>query len=214
MRQLSYTLVADGSSDRSLMPILSWLLRQCCDTLPIQGAFADLRRMRHRPRSLSERISRSLELYPCDLLFIHRDAERASVESRIAEIRESVKEKQIAPTPVICVVPVRMTEAWLLIDEAALRRAAGNPNGRQPLNLPSVGRLERLPDPKRILHELLRQASGLHGRRLKSMNRKLIGQRVADFIRDFRPLYGLTAFQRLAEDLEQMVAVQSWCLSA
>ena len=87
--------------------------------------------MRHRPRSLSERISRSLELYPCDLLFIHRDAERAPVESRIAEIRESVKEKQIAPTPVICVVPVRMTEAWLLIDRRSRAEARRGQSQRQ-----------------------------------------------------------------------------------
>ena len=28
-----------------------------------------------RPRGLSERIRAAVELYPCDLLFIHRDAE-------------------------------------------------------------------------------------------------------------------------------------------
>jgi hypothetical protein len=38
--------------------------------------------------------------------------------------------------PVVCVVPVRMMEAWLLIDEMAIRRVAGNPNGRIPIELP------------------------------------------------------------------------------
>lgn len=210
MRELRYTLVADGSSDRSLMPILGWLLRQSCDGLPIQGAFSDLRRLRPPPRSLSDRISRSVELYPCDVLFIHRDAEGASLDERLAEIEESLKEARVAQKPVVCVIPVRMTEAWLLIDEAALRRAAGNPNGKQPLNLPSVARLEGLSDPKRVLYGLLRQASGFHGRRLKSLNRKLSGHRVADFIRDFRPLYRLTAFQRLAADVARTAQERGW----
>ena len=52
---------------------------------------------------------------------------------------------------VVCVVPVRMQEAWLLIDEAALRRAAGDPNGTQPLAMPDVQRLEELADPKQLI---------------------------------------------------------------
>ena len=132
------------------------------------------------------------------------------MDERLAEIEESLKEARVAQKPVVCVIPVRMTEAWLLIDEAALRRAAGNPNGKQHLNLPSVARLEGLSDPKRVLYGLLRQASGFHGRRLKSLNRKLSGHRVADFIRDFRPLYRLTAFQRLAADVASTAQAQGW----
>jgi hypothetical protein len=43
-------------------------------------------------------------------------------------------------TPVrhIPVVPVRMTEAWLLADEFAIRSAPGNPNGTQSLDLPDL----------------------------------------------------------------------------
>ena len=112
--------------------------------------------------------------------------------------------------PAVCVVLVRMQEAWLLIDEAALRRASGNPNGTVPLNLPDVQKLEHLPNPKELLHDLMRQASGLHGRRLKSLNRRLHGYRVADRIHDFRPLYRLAAFRRLVADVEQVVAANGW----
>jgi hypothetical protein len=34
------------------------------------------------------------------------------------------------------VVPVRMTKAWLTVDEAAIRKAARNPLGTAPLELP------------------------------------------------------------------------------
>ena len=71
MQRLSYTLVSDGASDRALIPILSWLLRNLCGSLPIQSARADLRRLRNPPRSLVDRIQRSVALYPCDLLFVH-----------------------------------------------------------------------------------------------------------------------------------------------
>lgn len=210
MGRLRYTLVADGSSDSCLIPILTWLLRESCGQRPVYGEFADLRRLPSPPRTLAERIERSVELFPCDLLFVHRDAERARAEDRIAEIRRAVKQTKAAALPVISVVPVRMQEAWLLIDDAALRHAAGNPNGRDPLNLPSVGTLEALPDAKGVLHELLRRATGLQGRRLASFNERLRVHRVAELIEDFRPLYRLTAFRRLAADVERTAQERGW----
>ena len=92
-----------------------------------------------------------------------------------------------------------MQEAWLLIDQSALRKAAGNPLGRRPLQVPDPKTLEDLPNPKQTLHELLRQASELHGRRLRRFNRDVRARvyRVAQEIGDFGPLRGLTAFRRL-----------------
>ena len=46
MQTLRYTLLADGSSDRALLPILTWLLRQYCGAIPIQKreSMKDMRR--------------------------------------------------------------------------------------------------------------------------------------------------------------------------
>jgi hypothetical protein len=90
-----------------------------------------------------------------------------------------------------------MTEAWLLIDEEALRRAAGNPNGRTPLKLPSITQLENIPNPKDELHRLLKDASELTGRRLRQFNVQERARRLADLIEDFSPLRKLSAFQEL-----------------
>ena len=149
-------------------------------------------------------------MYPCDLLFVHRDAERDSIEKRVIEIRESLAQCAIDMPPVVCVVPVRMQEAWLLIDESALRKAAGNPRGRQPLNVPDPKELEDLPDPKQILHEIMRQASGLRGRRLKRFIRDVGSHvhRVAQQIDDFSLLRELTAFQQVEH---QVVALRQNC---
>jgi hypothetical protein len=148
---------------------------------------------------LAERITMAAELYPCDLLFVHRDAESELREHRVSEIRRALDGRPAAPAAV-CVVPVRMQEAWLLFDESALRRAAGCPNGAISLQLPPWARLE--PNPKEILHNLLRKASGLKGRRAKSFRPRVCAHRLADLIDDFSPLRNLRAFRALEEDLK------------
>lgn len=213
MKELRYTLLSDGSSDRALIPILTWLLRQHGVKCAIQHKWADLRRLRKRDKRLGliERIKLSLESYPCDLLFVHRDAEREPYQVRITEIRNAIqKVKRWEVETTICVVPVRMLEAWLLFDEIALRYAAGNPNGRQRLKLPSLAKLEKLPDPKDELYELLRQASGLRGRRRRKLSVHAAVHRVAEFIDDFAPLRALPAFNTLETEVEQVIKTQGW----
>lgn len=210
MRRLSCTLVADGASDRALIPIITWLMRRFCGSRPIQAEYADLRRLPNPPKRLVDRIHRSVEYFPCDLLFVHRDAEDATLERRRSEIAAALSDGGGVRIRAVCVVPVRMTEAWLLIDEAALRHASGNPHGTQSLSLPNVQSLERLPDPKGLLYDLMRRASGLSGRRLRSFNRRLHGFLVADCIDDFSPLYHLTAFQSLADEMKAVVVANGW----
>ena len=69
MEELRNTLLPDGSSDAAMMPVLTWLLRESRVRCAIQESWADLRRLRKPPKTLVDRLSSSLELYPCDLLF-------------------------------------------------------------------------------------------------------------------------------------------------
>lgn len=186
------TLVADGSSDVVLLPLLRWVIEQHTD-VPVELRWADLRPLSSPPRTLRERLAAAVEFYPCELLFVHRDAEREPRERRVEEIgREN-------GTGIghVCVVPVRMQEAWLLHDEAALRDAAGRPSGHEPLGLPALGRAESLADPKGVLHGALQRASGLSGRRAKQFRPAQAAHRLAELITDWSPLRALTAFQRL-----------------
>lgn len=199
MNELSYTLTGDGPSDEALLPILSWLLAKHLPQTAIQPQWADLQRLPQRPRGLRQRVTAALELYPADLLFIHRDAEREPPQNRVDEIRKKM-DSITKPIPYIPVVPVRMTEALLLFDEDAIRRAAGNPNGCVPLDLPSLREVEELPDPKETLRALLRKASGLSGRRLPDFHAP--ARRVAELIDDFSPLRAVPAFQRVEEAVE------------
>jgi hypothetical protein len=134
-----------------------------------------------------------------------------SAQARRSEIEQALDllEQERRP-PAICVVPVRMTEAWFLFDRAAIRRAAGNPNGRMDLDVPELRRCEALPDPKSVLRDLLVRASGLSGRRLRSFQSHNLLARVSEVVQDFSPLRALSAFQKLEEDIIQVVSDQRW----
>ena len=105
-----------------------------------------------------------------------------------------------------------MTEAWLLLDEAAIRHAADNPNGKVDLALPRLKDMEAMPDPKEKLNEVLRVACDLSGRRLDQFRRDEANRRVrvADFVQDFSPLLCLPAFKKLCDETHALIAEQGW----
>jgi hypothetical protein len=205
---LRYLLVSDGPTDRVLIPIIDWVLDQI-PSLPergYKGQFAE-RDQITTCTGLAGKISSALRRYPCDLLFVHRDAESsddARWRHRLEEIRLAMQPPPICYVPI---VPVRMTEAWLLLDRDAIYQAAENPKSGANLSLPPLRRLEDQPDPKTLLHELLAAACELRGRRLKRFRgeRTWRGVRVADYISDFSPLRQLSAFRAFEEATRQAV---------
>lgn len=204
MDRLIYTLVGDGPSDRRLMSIIDWTLGQLTNC-PFTGQWADTRVLPPARDGLTARLRTALEYFPCDLLFVHRDAEGADPAQRRVEIEDAVSELDVPPY--VPIIPVRMQEAWLLIDEQAIRTAAGNPRGRVPLTLPRPGTLEGIADPKELLHRLLREASELGGRRLRSFDPGRQAHRVAELIADFTPLRLTTAYPLFKAGL--LVALES-----
>ncbi len=209
MTNVRYTLVSDGSSDRVLLPVLTWLLECHCRDSAIQPQWADLRGLKKPPTTLARKLTCSTELYPCDLLFVHRDAESSNPEVRMNEIREALAASSV-PCPSIFVVPIRMSEAWLLLDESAIRTAVGRPTGQTRLQLPRFDQVENLPDPKEVLFQALRDASGYAGRRLKNLRERELRYRVAELIDDFSKLRRLSAFQRLEADLVLRLRELGW----
>jgi hypothetical protein len=213
MKELSYLLITDGSSDKALTHILTWLLRQYLWDWAIDPNWVDPYRLPGRPENATDRLKWQIEtgLYSydrTDLLFVHRDAEKQPRAQRITEISQILAEITDKP-PAVCVIPVQMLEAWLLFDEKAIRRAAGNPNGKVQLKLPHP-KVERLPDPKKDLCELLKQASELSGRRLKKFNPRQCMHRLAELIDDFEPLRSLSAFQALETDIQCLIEERGW----
>jgi hypothetical protein len=93
---------------------------------------------------------------------------------------------------------------------SVIRRAAGNPSGSATLTLPRLADLESLPDPKSALHDLLRQASGLSGRRLKNVSPRRAARFVGQFIGDFSPLRTLSAFNARKKEIVTLLEQQVW----
>lgn len=196
MTAITYTLIADGTSDRVLANIIDWVIRTNHPELNFFQNFAPSSQL--GKGNLAEKVRRALGLYPCDILFVHRDSELADgYQARVDEISEATGTLDVACVPI---VPVRMTEAWLLFSEKAIRTAAGNPNGRLGLNLPNLRNADRIPDPKEILFQKLRDATELSARRLSRFSETDARARVAEVIEDFSPLRVLNSFQSFERD--------------
>jgi Domain of unknown function (DUF4276) len=190
MQSVSLTLLADGTSDhRMLMPLIEALMDEYCP-VPFQSRIADW--LPEGTKATADRVRAAIQFYPCDLLFVHRDAESTDPDQRETEIRSGVQGVSAAPS-VICIVPVRMTEAWLLTSEAAIRAAVGNPTGVGELALPRLTKIESV-DAKAILLRALEAAKDLGSRRNRRFKPEEFRHRVAELLDDLTQLRKLKSF--------------------
>lgn len=199
MKRVTATLVTDGSSDKLLAPLIELLFSahtelayqvNCAEGLPPLSS------------GLTARIDSALELFPCDFLFVHRDAEGVEASLRQQEIETNWSNSQQTAT-LICVIPVRMTEAWLIANEAPIRSAVGNPNGTESLGLPALKNIESLPDPKEILFAALKAASGLSASRKRRFNPHQFRHLVSGHTDDLEPLRKLSSFRHLEAQIQK-----------
>lgn len=195
---MNAALLGEGPTDRALLPLLRWLLGQSTAST-CEIAWVDTNRIAGEG-ALAAKVARGLAANPCDLLFVHRDSDQQPPEWRYTEIAAAV-----GAQPYVAVVPIRMTEAWLLLDAAAIRAAAGRPSGAEDLALPPLSRMEALADPKRALREALISAHAATGRRAARFDPGAALYRVADLVEDWSPLRRLSAFQRLERDTRTAV---------
>lgn len=185
------------------MPIIKWLIDDLYPKCDVNLQFADFRSHKNPPKTLGEKVNASRKFFPFDVLFIHRDLESRdfkAVQIRDKEIRDStpVKLRDV----IVPVIPVKMMEAWLLVNGESLKKAAGNRNYTGDLNIPGIAALETLNDPKKILHDLLASASGLKGRQLSKFRPHSAIHILADTIPSFEALRCLQGFLKFENDLK------------
>lgn len=186
-------LLGEGGSDRVLLPVLRWVLERATPA-EFRLAWVDTS-LFGTGTTLSAKVKDALAVQSCDLLFVHRDADNQPFAWRLDEIHRAVGAR-----PHVAVVPVRTTEAWLLVDEFAIRAAAGRTSGREPLDLPAPHRVEEVADPKRMLFAALTMAHGATGRRGRRFSPFQARMRIGDQVDDWSPLRQLPSFQRLEAD--------------
>ena len=162
--------VAEGSSDAPIAAIVEGLfLRHECTVSLTSPDFAALK----VAKDVRSRLTAGANLIqlPLEVVVVHRDADRAGHQARLDEI-ESAVPPSLNGVRCVPVVPVRMTEAWLLLNEEAIRMVAGNPRGRNDLSLPKPVDVENLPDPKATLAAVLLEAANVTGRRRDRLSRR------------------------------------------
>lgn len=206
--RIQFILISEGPSDEGLIPHLQKL---CIDAGAdeVVGAAPDYRRL-PQPigRTVADKIRATMLLEPqANLIFIHRDADGPQSEPRHREIGAAVAECGLAAAWV-AVVPVRETEAWLLLDESAIRLVAGRPRGFAPLNLPLPGSVENVSRPKERLSDALVAASGLSGRRERRFRSQFPFQRKVLLLRlpVGGPLIRVPSWERLRGAVGRAVA--------
>ncbi|WP_432085260.1 hypothetical protein [Streptomyces sp. bgisy095] len=197
--------LCEGSSDTGLRfhieAIAADMGREVLVTVP------DLDRLPISPgRTVADKLRTAQQLSqdgrPYDVLVIHRDSDREPPRHRREEIAAAVGE--ISPgVPHVPVVPVRMLEAWLLLDHAAIREVAGNPNGRVTLKLPQPARVESVADPKKALKDAIAAASEERGRGLQRLQARFPANRarLLQMLDRNGPVTRLSSWQSFTNDL-------------
>lgn len=205
--KIRFLLLGEGASDGALVLPLE---RLCilAGAAEASGFALAPERLGAVGRTVGAKVEAALRLEPeVDLLFIHRDSDSPDAAPRFAEIETAIA--AVAPgRHYVGVVPVQATEAWALLDEAAIRRVAENPNGRRALSLPTPKSVELLSDPKRHLKEILAAASELRGRRLERFAKAFPRQRRAllESLDLAGPIQRAASFQRLVGDIARSLA--------
>lgn len=190
-RQLTWSVVADGGTDRLLVPIIQWAIHRLDPDVEILEP-----EFRKRHGSVVD----FLGGYESGvmLVFVHRDSENLSLQQRLREF-EAVTQPNVVP-----VVPVQMSEAWILFDGAAVAKAAGSPASR--VSVPAIAEIEGISNPKERLDQLLFRAAGSPtGRRGRNFKRSIVDRRVsvAEYVSDYAPLGHLSAFRRFQRSLAE-----------
>ena len=191
-RQLTWSVVADGGTDRLLVPVIQWAIHRLDPDVEILEP-----EFRKRYGSVREFLG-TYKPGGVMLIFVHRDSENLSLQERSREF-ESVTRSDVVP-----VVPVRMSEAWILFDGTAVAKAAGSPAPH--VSVPAIAEIESIGNPKDRLDELLLRTAGPPtGRRGRNFKRSIASRRVsvAEYISDYSPLEQLPAFRRFQDSLAE-----------
>jgi hypothetical protein len=194
------TLVGEGNRDHAIAEIIEWIFRTKSTLLESQFhvVFAEECVM-SSGKNFRERVVIARQLYPANLYVIHRDVDGppSSLDEKTTQIMDEL-DGVFGVDEMVLVLPVRSTEAWLTVDEMAIRIAVGNRNGNQILNLPALSEIESELNIKAVFETSLQLASGLNAERWQRKVNSFgnVGLLVAKAIVSFEKLRRFESFNQ------------------
>jgi len=214
MKQLVLALYAEGRTDERFLPVIvqreaDWLLRQhalaAVDVLEPLSLEADPEASNRAKRILS--VARQAAGFHA--LIVHADADAPTagdaLQHRFQPGRRLVQESENdACRDLLPIIPIRMTEAWMMADVEAFREVVGTDLRAEDLGFPTRShQVEAIQDPKHELNMALSQIFTRRRRRKKARLRQYY-EPLARHIRLDR-LENIPAFRQFADDLADVL---------
>lgn len=205
MAFLNLALFAEGKTDYALLvPLLRRLTEQVClaearGVVEVSEVSAVDTPPDCREASRAARILEAARPFwggAC-ILFVHADADASdhhrAMDERVRPGMELIRSR-LSGGACIAVIPVRMSEAWALVDGNALREAFGTTIDDARLGVPrEPRRVESMEDPSKLIMAAYAQ---LRKRARVEDCFQILGERI-----DLERLQRVPAFARLREDL-------------
>jgi hypothetical protein len=203
--RLSGLFLAEGSSDLPLAEIVESIFLDKGIRLTLSSPDFTALKVKKDVRS---QVDAGMQLSggaPVNVVVVHRDADGDGMDRRVQEIQTATN--HLTESAVVGIIPVRMTEAWLLLDEQAIRQVAGNPKGSTPLNLPTVREAERVADPKALLFEVIMRAANVTGRRRERTARRFNQNRrqLLERLDRAGPVCSLKSWQAMVDRIDEVI---------
>jgi hypothetical protein len=138
-------------------------------------------------------------------LIIHADADHPTRDRALTERFQPglllVQEEDINHH-LVPLIPIRMTEAWVLADPEALLKVIGTRMTINDLGLPShPHQIESDPDPKQTLNGVIQRATAQRGRRRKLEAADIFAPMARTI--SLERLQGVPAYQQFVDDITQ-----------
>lgn len=205
MRHLNCLFVCEGPSDAwFLQPLLDRALQHLiCENFPGNEAFP-IRRIHADHQRPEDVLAASIrEDGTFDVLLLHHDGAPQRSSEKVVERMRAVWRTRAGHEPLVPVVPVRETEAWVLADRAALADTLSIRAAQVEKAVPArAAEIESLIDPKKPLRSLVeptmsRQDKTHHDEFYKDLLELLADNISIDRLREF------PSFARWWDDMKQ-----------
>lgn len=197
---ITYLFLSEGTSDEVLVPLINRLVLANIDG-PVRPIVPNFSILRPQPKTLSEKLHAVISLYSgIDIIIIHRDADNVGYEARRAEIDHVISHTRIL-WPYVPLIPVRMTEAWLLTDFNAIHNAIGFGKSKNEIEFLSLRKVEGLADPKAYLLNKIKEIANLPKRRERDLNVYMVRKKIGVHLTNLENLNRLSSFVSFKGDL-------------